>query len=97
MITLSKPTGIEKSGRLLNFYSSHKRTTITETAKAFIQTVLTLSDPEFFSENKPKVEKTLRDNAFPETKILTLMNDEYTFMPRNIKKHIKNSGIYKVY
>lgn len=54
-------------GRLLNFYTSHKRTTVIETARAFIQTVLTLSDPEFFSENKSKVEKTLRDNSFPET------------------------------
>lgn len=86
------------SGRLLNFYSSHKRTTIIGTAKAFIQTVLKLSDPMHFHTNKPKIEQTLRDNSFPETLITILMNTEYTFMPRHIKKPTNNiKGIYKTY
>lgn len=84
------------SGRLLNYYSSHKRTTIIGTAKAFIRTVLKLSDPEHFLSNKPKVKKTLRDNSFPETVIINLMNSEYTLMTAG-KRSLKKSGVYKVY
>lgn len=68
------------SGRLLGFFSSHKRTTIMATAQAFIETVLKLSDPMFFHKNKPRVEQTLRDNGFPETTIISLMNSYYTLM-----------------
>lgn len=68
------------SGRLLNYYSSHKRPTVIATAVHFIQTVLQLSDGEFFMTNKPIVERTLRDNSFPETTILSLMNEYYTYM-----------------
>lgn len=68
------------SGRLLNFYSSHKRTTIVGTAVHFIKTVLTLSDPCFYNENRSLVEQTLKDNSFPETLILTLMQTHYTYM-----------------
>lgn len=68
------------SGRLLNFLSSHKRTTVIETAINFIITVRTLSDESFFHSNRPKVIETLRDNSFPETLIITLMNEHYTLM-----------------
>lgn len=68
------------SGRLLNFYSSHKRTTVMQTAIHFIETVLLLSDPRYFNDNKRIVIKTLRDNSFPETTIMTLMNSIYTYM-----------------
>lgn len=70
------------SGRLLNFYSSHKKTTIMGTAQAFIETVLKLSDSVFFHTNKPRVMNTLRDNGFPETVIIALMNEHYTLMRR---------------
>lgn len=68
------------SGRLLNFLSSHKRTTIVETARNFIRTVIALSDGSFFESNKKVVIETLRDNNFPETLIISLMNECYTLM-----------------
>lgn len=73
------------SGRILNYYSSHKRTTIMNTAVHFIETVLELSDAQFFNSNREKVINTLRDNCFPETLIITLMNNHYTYM-RNTRK-----------
>lgn len=85
------------SGRLLPYFSSHKRTTIMETAIAFIQTVLTLSDGKFFHSNKPKVIETLRNNGFPESNILSLMNNHYTLMrKRSIKTKIKNP-VYELF
>lgn len=68
------------SGRLLNYFSAHKRATVLNTAVHFIQTTLTLSDARFFTHNKPIVEQTLRDNSFPETLIISLMNTHYTLM-----------------
>lgn len=68
------------SGRLLNHFSSHKRTTVIATAIHFIRTVLILSDHRHFESNKSIVFRTLRDNSFPETVIITLMNDYYTLM-----------------
>lgn len=68
------------SGRLLNYYSSHKRTTVMATAAHFIRTVLILSDSTHFQSNKPIVFKTLRENSFPETTIISLMNTYYTLM-----------------
>lgn len=74
------------SGRLLNFFSSHKRTTIINTATHFILTVLMLSDPGFFHINKVKIFETLRQNCFPETLINVLLNYYYTYMrPFNSK------------
>lgn len=68
------------SGRLLPYYSSHKRTTIMETAVAFIRTVITLSDASFFHQNRHVAEETLRLNGFPETSIMVLMLTHYTLM-----------------
>lgn len=68
------------SGRLLNFFSAHKRTTVLSTAIHFIKTVLCLSDPKYFHENKDKITRTLRENSFPETLIMVLMQDSYTYM-----------------
>lgn len=67
------------SGRLLNYYSSHKRTTIIKTAVGFIKTVLKISNPKYFGVNKPKVIDTLRVNSFPETTIVALMNALYLY------------------
>lgn len=68
------------SGRLLNFHSSHKRTTVLGTGVHFVRTVLFLSDGEFFHSNKTVIRETLRDNCFPETIIVVLMNNFYTYM-----------------
>lgn len=68
------------SGRLLNYYSSHKRTCVMGTAENFIQTVIRLSDPDFYATNKIIVEDTLRDNCFAEEAIMILMNGFYTYM-----------------
>lgn len=68
------------SGRLLNFYSSHKRTTILATAAHFLKTVLLLSNPGFFLENRKRVLQTLRENSFPENVIHALVSDFYTYM-----------------
>lgn len=85
------------SGRLLPYYSSHKRTTIMGTAQTFIQTVLRLSDEFFFSINKPLVERTLRDNGFPVTTIMALMNDFYTLMKKHEPKEKKEKPTYRIY
>lgn len=89
------------SGRLVPYFSSHKRTTITGTAEAFIKTVLSLSDPVFFKNNKFEVISTLRENSFPDTLILTLMNKFYTLLKpiRNMKhkKSDKTKIIYKIF
>lgn len=78
------------SGRLLNYFSSHKRTTVIATAAHFIRTVLSLSDPEHFHNNKPIITQTLRDNSFPETTIEVLMNEFYTYMkPLDRKKEVE--------
>lgn len=81
------------SGRLLNFFSSHKRTTVLATATHFIQTVLLLSDPRFFTINRPLVIETLRLNCFPETLIMELVHQNYTYM-RPVRKANTNFSFY---
>lgn len=80
------------SGRLLNYFSSHKRTIIINTAVAFIETVLLLSNPEHFNYNRQIVIDTLSRNSFPETTIMSLMNKHYTLMRKKPQKLNKNSG-----
>lgn len=84
------------SGRLLPYYSSHKRTTIMATAEHFIRTVLELSDPFFHHTNRSIVERTLTDNGFPETTVMVLMNNFYTYMPRKPLTEKKNNK-YKIF
>lgn len=79
------------SGRILNFFSSHKRTTVLATATHFIQTVLRLSDASYFRENLPIVRATLLDNNFPETLVLSLINEFYTLMKPLSRKSKNNS------
>lgn len=67
------------SNRLLNYYSSHKSSIIIGTAKHFIKTVLLLSDPSLFTQNKARVTNRLKLNNFPEDLISVLMNSTYTF------------------
>lgn len=84
------------SGRLLNFMSSHKRTTIVETAINFIIMVHKLSSGDFFQSNRQKVVDTLRENSFPETVIISLMNEYYTLM-RTRKEPNEKAKKYAVY
>lgn len=98
------------SGRLLNYFSSHKRTTILNTAISFIENVLFISDGEFFNNNKNMVIETLRENSFPESLIMILMNSHYTLMkpiirrdmntddqPNNIIFNVDNHSIQSKY
>lgn len=68
------------SGRLLNFFSSHKRSTIINTAVHFIETIILISDGNFFEDNKNIIYNVLRENSFPESLITILMNSHFTLM-----------------
>lgn len=68
------------SSRLLNFYSRHEPNCILQTAIAFIKTILKLSSPCFFQQNKLTILETLRANCFPETVISHLIQKYYTLM-----------------
>lgn len=68
------------SGRLVNFYSSHKRSIIFSTAEHFLKTILVLSDPKFFHENETVAFETLINNSFPRLTVVALMNECYTYM-----------------
>lgn len=68
------------SSRLLNYFSHHEKTCVIETAKAYVRMVLNLSDPSFYHENKPILIDILRKNSFPETEIMSIMYENYTFM-----------------
>lgn len=93
------------SGRLLNFYSAHKRSIILSTAVHFIKTVLILTDPSAFHKNKSMIIQTLRENSFPETLIMKFLHSEYTYMkplskrvnskPHNFYSLSKYTGITK--
>lgn len=82
------------SGRLLNFLSSHKRTTVLETARNFILTTIELSDGRFFHANRNRVIDTLRDNCFPEDLISILMNENYTLMRKRRKPKLMDGEFY---
>lgn len=66
------------SDRLLNFFSSHKRSTVINTAKQYIRTMVELNDSNLFGSNREKIIKTLRLNCFPETLIITLIQENFT-------------------
>lgn len=68
------------SKRLLNYHSSHKRSIIMGTAQNFIKTVLKLSHGKYFTTNKQLIIDRLRANNFPETSIIALLNEHYTYM-----------------
>lgn len=87
------------SGRLVSFYSGHKFSTIMGTAEAFIKTVLSLSNGEFFHQNRNIVMETLRENCFPDTTIESLMNKFYTLMrPVSSGRGGKNPNVeYKIF
>lgn len=72
------------SSRLLNFYSRHEPNCILPTAVAFVKTILKLSSPCFFQQNKLIILETLRTNSFPETIISNLMQKHYTLMTKAI-------------
>lgn len=68
------------SDRLINYLSGHERQTILATAIAHIKTVVGLSDATHFGTNRVMVERRLRLNNFPETVVMTLINQYYTLM-----------------
>lgn len=82
---------IYASKRLLNYFSSHKRSTILNTATQFIKTIIELSDATFFQANKDKAINMLELNNFPETLIITLMNNHYTLMKPTQIRNPKNT------
>lgn len=53
------------SNRLLNYFSQHSRSMVTNTAKSFIRRVFTLSHATFHSENKETIKRILDKNNFP--------------------------------
>lgn len=80
------------SYRYLNYYSSHKRSIILNTAIQFIKTTLELSDGRFFFNNKNIVQNVLEKNCFPPDIIMVLLNDNYTYMKPYSKNYPKNSN-----
>lgn len=68
------------SNRLLNFFSTHNRSTIINTAISFIKNILLLSDGKFFLENKVIIQQILEDNCFPTSLIVSLLHSHYTLM-----------------
>lgn len=89
------------SGRLVPFFSSHKRTTVIGTAEAFLRTVILLSDPVFFKMNRVEVINTLRVNSFPEWLIESLVNKHYSLLKPVVntaeKRNINKGKIYKIF
>lgn len=61
------------SNRLLNYFSSHPKTIIFNTAKAFIRRVYTLSHSSFHKENEGIVKTILMKNSFPSATIEELI------------------------
>lgn len=54
------------SGRILNFYSTHQKSTIHNTARCFVYNMFNLSDESFMSDMQRKAEHILKLNNFPE-------------------------------
>lgn len=84
------------SNRLLNYYSSHKSSIIIGTAKHFIKTVLILSDPSLFEQNKARIINRLRLNNFPEDLISILMSSEYTYFKPFSKRSGGQHNFYQI-
>lgn len=72
--------------RILNYFSHHEKSCIVETAIAFMKRIMKLSDGRFFNENKAIITDILRSNSFPESEIITLIHNNYTFMRPDTKK-----------
>lgn len=64
----------------MHYHSGHHHGHIIGTAVGMIKTALRVSSPDFFHENKIRVEKILLENGYPDTVITTLLNEHYTFM-----------------
>ncbi|XP_037812483.1 uncharacterized protein LOC119604103 [Lucilia sericata] len=101
-----KPTA---SGRNINFYSCQPKHVIMNMIGTFIKRVLTISDEKFHKNNKDRIIKILRMNAFPMDIIKNLLRDNkrkcrkdeaepviyksMTYVP-GISERLENSGIY---
>ncbi|XP_067613178.1 uncharacterized protein [Eurosta solidaginis] len=87
-----KPTA---SGRLINYYSKHEKSTIINTAKSFIRRVLTISDRMYHKKNITIIKKTLEDNEFPSSLVNKLVRNFYTRARNERKPEEANNKIYK--
>lgn len=84
------------SSRLINWYSSHNRSVILNTAIRFIKTIIELSDEIFFESNKQIIINTLMLNCFPDDKIQILINDHYTYMKPANKRNINTNFAFEL-
>ena len=61
------------SGRIINFYSKHPRSTKINTAMNFIKRVLDISHPSFWKENEIRIKNILKLNNYPSKTIQKLL------------------------
>ncbi|XP_075160458.1 uncharacterized protein LOC142233427 [Haematobia irritans] len=86
-----KPTS---SGRLVNFYSSHPRRVIQNTAQNFVNRVLNISSQEFHQPNIKKIKEILQQNSFPLSTIDKLINNSKVQPPKEKQKFCYKSVVY---
>lgn len=82
------------SGRIINFHSKHPKRMIINTARNFINRVLTISDEEYHHKNKIKINEILRKNSFPKKIITELINKSTEEKRPNVQEN-RESKIYK--
>jgi len=63
------------SGRIINYHSTQPKTMVMNTAKNFINKVLTISDEVFHQKNIEIIKDTLQKNSFPTHIINTLIKN----------------------
>ncbi|XP_067628785.1 uncharacterized protein [Eurosta solidaginis] len=85
-----KPTA---SGRLINFNSKHDKSTIVNTARNFINRVLSISDEVYHKENIKIIINVLENNEFPTRIIKNFIRDYYK--KPTARKNAENNKIYK--
>lgn len=80
--------------RILNWFSNHSHSCITQTAVSFIKMVFNLSHDDFFLKNRDILIEMLRCNSFPEDVSIRLMHENYTLMRPVTYKSVKASYSY---
>lgn len=70
--------------RLINYHSHHDKSCIVQTAVAMVKTIIKLSHPVFFVENRELIKEMLKLNSFPQTHIISIINKYCTYMKGNI-------------
>lgn len=66
--------------RVLNWFSNHSHTCITQTAISFIKMVFRLSHDDFFLKNRDVLFEMLSVNSFPIDVAMRLMQENYSLM-----------------